>query len=416
MQKKKDVLFLCQFFYPEYISSATLPYDTAKALVKAGLSVGVLCGYPKEYNNSNKDVLLKENYNGIVIKRLRYLQVARNNIIGRLINYFSFTVAVFFNIVELENYKSVIVYSNPPILPLAVSIANKFYKLKIVYVCYDVYPEIAIETKVIKEKGLICRVMDKVNKFVYENVNKVVALSCDMKELLLKNRSDLKREQVIVIPNWCEDELIQNIERSYANSLFNCVKAKDRFVVSYFGNMGTAQDLDTFLDAIRHFKIDNEIVFLIAGHGNKLQVLKETVKNESLGNVFIYDFLHGEDYKDALNISDIFIVSLKEGLTGLAVPSKTYSYLMAGKPVIAIMGMNSDITKDLIGNNAGFGIEVGDVNGLIKVMDSAKRDSDKRLLMGKNARRLFEEKYNTQKCTSQYVALINDILEEKINV
>lgn len=412
MQQKKDVLFLCQFFYPEYISSATLPYDTAKALVKAGFNVGVLCGYPKEYNNSNKDVLVKENHAGIEIKRLKYIQVARNNIIGRLVNYFSFTFAVFLRILELRNYKSVIVYSNPPILPLVVSIVNKFFEIKIIYVCYDVYPEIAIKTKVIKEKSLISKVMNIINKFVYKNVSRVVALSCDMKELLLKNRSNLKQEKVIVIPNWYEDELIKNIEQSYANDLFKCLKAKDKLVVSYLGNMGTAQDFDTFINAIRYFKIDDEIVFLIAGHGNKLQVLKETVKNESLENVFIYDFLHGADYKDALNISDIFIVSLKEGLTGLAVPSKTYSYMMAGKPIIAIMGMDTDIIKDLIENNAGWGIEVGDVTGLIKAIDFAKSDTEKRLLMGKNARQLFEEKYNTQKCTLQYITLMNDVLEE----
>lgn len=412
MQKKKDVLFLCQFFYPEYISSATLPYDTAKALVKAGLSVGVLCGYPKEYNNSDKNVSLNENHAGIEIMRLKYVQVARNNIVGRLINYFSFTFAVFFRILELNNYKSVIVYSNPPVLPLVASIANKFFEIKIVYVCYDVYPEIAIKTKVIKEKSLICKVMNIINKFVYKNVSRVVALSCDMKELLLKNRSNLNQEKVVVIPNWYEDEFIKNIQESYDNNLFKCVKAKDKLVVSYFGNMGTAQDLDTFLNAIRYFKIDDQIVFLIAGHGNKLHTLKETVKNESLRNVFIFDFLQGEDYKDALNISDIFIVSLKEGLTGLAVPSKTYSYMMAGKPIIAIMGLDTDIIKDLIRNNAGFGIEVGDVNGLVDVIGTVKRDSNRRRLMGINARRLFEEKYNTQKCTSQYIALMNDILED----
>ena len=51
---KKNVLLLCQYFYPEYISSATLPYDTAEALVKAGFSVGALCGYPREYNKSGQ--------------------------------------------------------------------------------------------------------------------------------------------------------------------------------------------------------------------------------------------------------------------------------------------------------------------------------------------------------------------------
>ena len=51
---KKDILFLCQFFYPEHNSSATLPFDTAKYLSFHGFSVDALCGYPKEYS-STKD-------------------------------------------------------------------------------------------------------------------------------------------------------------------------------------------------------------------------------------------------------------------------------------------------------------------------------------------------------------------------
>jgi hypothetical protein len=84
MRNRKDILFLCQFFYPEYISSATLPFDTAKALSEAGFSVGVLCGYPKEYNNT-KEVKKNENHEGIEIKRLNYDQLKRSNFLGRLI-------------------------------------------------------------------------------------------------------------------------------------------------------------------------------------------------------------------------------------------------------------------------------------------------------------------------------------------
>lgn len=47
---KKDILFLCQFFYPEYNSSATLPFDTAKYLASHGFMVDGLVGYPKEYS------------------------------------------------------------------------------------------------------------------------------------------------------------------------------------------------------------------------------------------------------------------------------------------------------------------------------------------------------------------------------
>ena len=40
---------MCQYFYPEYVSSATLPTELAEDLIEKGLSVDILCGYPKEY-------------------------------------------------------------------------------------------------------------------------------------------------------------------------------------------------------------------------------------------------------------------------------------------------------------------------------------------------------------------------------
>src|SRR5690625_4448451 len=105
MKKKMDVLFLCQFFYPEYVSSATLPYDTAIALKEDGFKVGIMCGYPKEYNLSH-DIPLQETHENLKIKRLNYIQSKRNSFIGRIINYFSFTFSVLFRFMELRNYKS----------------------------------------------------------------------------------------------------------------------------------------------------------------------------------------------------------------------------------------------------------------------------------------------------------------------
>ena len=144
---KRDILFLCQFFYPEYNSSATLPFDTAKHLAQNGYSVGALCGYPKEYNFDGK-VPGKETKDGVSIRRLRYMQLSRRSRLGRLINYFSFTLSVLLHIGEIKHYRAVIVYSNPPVLPIAAIWANKLFNTKIIFVSYDVYPEVAICKKV----------------------------------------------------------------------------------------------------------------------------------------------------------------------------------------------------------------------------------------------------------------------------
>ena len=163
MREKKDILFLCQFFYPEYISSAQLPYETAVALKEAGFSVGALCGYPKEYLNGG-NVPAREQVSGIDIHRLKYMQRDRTGFMGRLINYFSFTAMVALHLGEIARYKAVVVYSNPPILPWVASWAKKLFGTKLIFVAYDLYPELATVTDTLKEGGMICRLMNHINR------------------------------------------------------------------------------------------------------------------------------------------------------------------------------------------------------------------------------------------------------------
>ncbi len=409
MENKKDILFLCQFFYPEYVSSATLPYDTAVALAEAGFSVGALCGYPKEYS-LGKNIPKREIYKNIHIRRLRYIQLKRSNFIGRIINYFSFTLSVALNIAHLRKYKTVIVYSNPPVLPIIAAISSKLFKTKIIFVCYDVYPEIALSTNSISETGFISKMMKLANKVIFKRVERVVALSNEMKRFLIKNRPQLSEDKISIIPNWFEDKKDNN--NDIKNSIFKEIKGVDNLVVSYFGNMGICQDIDTMVCAIRQLKDNSKIKFLFAGHGNKVEKLKETIKEEKLDNVKIYDFLHGQDFEDALNISDCFIVSLADGITGLCVPSKTYSYMMAGKPIIAIMGKDSDIVRDLEQYSCGYALEVGEYFKLVNAILELYTNRHSRELMGENCRKVFLEKYIKEKCTQQYVDMMKNILEE----
>ncbi len=417
MKEKKDVLFLCQYFYPEYVSSATLPYDTAKALVKAGFSVSALCGYPSEYNKEG-EVPMEEVHEGVKIKRLKYLQLKRSNFLGRLINYFSFTVSVASRILFFKGYKSIIVYSNPPILPFVPIIAKKLFRSKVVFVSYDVYPEMGYITKSISKNGFISKMMKKMNKSIFKNIDRLVVISYEMKNYLINNRDNLSEDRVSVIPNWYADKIIDNmmVERSLRNPLFSEIKLKSEIVISYFGNLGICQDISTILEAIRHYSNDSRVNFVFAGHGIKFEYLKKIVNEEDLKHVRIYDFLHGQDFQDALNISDVFLVSLAEGVTGLGVPSKTYSYMMAGKPIIAIMGDESDISIDLNDRIAGYSMKVGDKDKIIEAITELRDNPGKRKTMGQNCRKVFEEKYTEEICTNQYVDMIKNVLGENKNV
>ena len=403
MKKTRDILFLCQFFYPEYISSAQLPYDTVRALQDAGFTVDALCGYPHEYLDG-KDIPVREEIDGVRIHRLKYIQTGRAGFLGRLINYFSFTFMVLLNLLEIARYRAVVVYSNPPILPWIASWAKVLFGTKLIFVSYDLYPEVATVTNTLREGNIICRLMNHINKCVYRRADHVVALSSEMKEFILKNR-DASDETVTVIPNWYKDKGA-GPEAGEDNRFREAVAG--RFVVSYFGNMGTMQDMETILGTIRELKEDPGIYFLFAGHGNKMEKLKEIVEQEQISNITIHQFLHGKDFEDALAISDCAFVSLEKGATGLCVPSKTYSYMMQGIPLLAIMD-ECDIVRD-IEKGAGLWVRNGESEKLAEAIRALRADPEKQKIMRQTCREIYLKNYTTEICTNKYVTLFRGLL------
>lgn len=403
MKKKRDILFLCQFFYPEYISSATLPYDTAVALKNAGFTVDTLCGYPKEYADGTH-VPKKETVEGIGIHRLKYLQLARKGFLGRLVNYLSFTLAVLLHLGKIANYRAVVVYSNPPILPWLAVWAKKLFGTKLIFVAYDLYPEMAVRTNALRQGSMICRLMEHINRRVYPNADAVVALSGEMREFIQKNR-DIAPEKVHVIPNWYKDE--GTLLNNRRGNRFRDVTG-GRFTVAYFGNMGTVQDMQTILDAVGILKNREDIFFLFAGHGNKFQRVKDFLEEKQVANAAIYPFLHGEDFQDALAISDCALVCLEAGNTGLCVPSKTYSYMMRGLPLLAIMD-ESDIVRD-VESGAGCWVRNGQARELAQAILELKDDPVRCAGMSQRCRELYLAKYTTEICIENYTKLFRALL------
>jgi len=231
-----------------------------------------------------------------------------------------------------------------------------------------------------------------------------VALSSEMKEYILRNR-EATDSQIAVIPNWYEDKGI--MPRECGDNRFRDA-AKDRFVVSYFGNMGTMQDMKTILGAIRALKNDDSVFFLFAGHGNKMEKLKKIVADEDIRNISIHKFLHGKDFQDALAVSDCALVSLEKGATGLCVPSKTYSYMMQGIPLLAVME-ECDIVRD-IESGAGLWVKNGESEKLAKHIRDLQGDPARCQQMRSVCRRIYLENYTTKINTEKYVTLFRDLL------
>lgn len=405
-QKQNKVLVLSQFFYPEYVTSSVLVTQMAEDLAAAGLDVEVLCGMPKEYLSGQVRATPKEQYKGMLIRRVGYLQLSRKSTIGRLINYFSLIASVALRWPILLRYECIIVYSLPPLLPLLPALMNTFFHKKFVFVCYDLYPDLAIEMKAISRGSIIDRVMRFTNRRVYCRAQAIVAIGGEMKRYMLSSGLAADAERIHVIPNWYDGSPDQY-------QPINQTKKGEAFNVIYSGNMGICQDMDTILLCAKALRERPDIRFIFTGHGNKADELKQEASRLGLTNISFYGYLMGREYSDMLSSADCFIVSLEKGMEGLAVPSKSYSYLAAGRPVLAIIDSDTDISRALAEYECGYTITNGDGAGMAEHILAMANDRAGLARMGRNARRLFEEQYTRKLCTRQYVELMREILEKQ---
>lgn len=401
--KKRDVLFLCQFFYPEINSSATLPFDTANFFAEQGLKVGALCGYPKEYNLQGK-VPRKENKFGIDIKRIHYLQLKRKSRLGRLINYATFTAFSLLHLFELRRYSAVIVYSNPPILPLIALIAKTLFNTKIICVSYDVYPEIAFASNSLKEGGVVHKAMERINKGLSRKADLIIALTEEMKAFILRSRPGMDAERISVIPNWAHEDI--GFDRSGA--LRRLGFSDSDFIVCYFGNMGICQDVETLKEAVKILKDEEKIKFLIAGHGSKLPAFKEEMAGYP--NVRIMDFLTGRDFEDAVSAGSCGLVTLEEGLKGMCAPSKYYTCIQGSLPVIAVVEEDSYLASEVISEGVGLHVRIGDGQGLAEAIRKLYADRDGTEEMAVRARELYFREYCMSKGVGKYLQLVTELL------
>lgn len=405
INKKRDgdILFLCQYFYPEKNSSATLPYDTARFFVEHGYRVGVLCGYPKEYFEGEKASYTDE-IHGIKINRIPYIQTRRVGKIGRLINNLSFTAGVMFHAGLFKRYRCIVCYSNPPILPAVAARAARREGTKLVFVAYDIYPEIAYASTNIKKSGIMDRVMRGINHVVYKYSDMVIVLSEEMRDFILKNRPETDSDRVTVIHNWAHEENEYQGEGTAADWQSDTLK------VSYFGNMGICQDIDTMLEAAAGTEKESRIQFEMVGHGNKKEAAERFIREKGLTNIKVSAYTVGKSLRKKLSDSGCLVVSLTEGVRGMCAPSKYYTYLYAGRPILSVMEKDSYISREIMEEGIGFAVENGDSDGFVSALFRLLNDPETAGEMGRRARKLYVSRYCYGRAMEKYKEVIDRLL------
>jgi len=184
---------------------------------------------------------------------------------------------------------------------------------------------------------------------------------------------------------------------------------RGKFIVGYAGNIGPLQGIDFLFECVLRLRDQPEVHFIFTGMGNKYAWLEQSVKNRGLKNITLVGQKPRSDQANFLNACDLAVISLIAGMNGVGVPSRTYNYLAAGKPLLAAVDLDSEVATLVKAESVGWVVQPGQVDAFVSAILAAKSDPERLEQMGRRSRELAESKYSFENVLAQYSAFLKSV-------
>jgi len=401
-----QILVLSQYFWPE----SFIINDVVRLLREFGHEVTVATGKP---NYPDGEVF--EGYRAWGCQRERFseeVEVLRVPLWPRrgggatnlILNYFSFVVTgllMFPWILRGRRFDAILVFAPSPITQAIPAIFLKWLKgAKLVLWVQDLWPESLSATGFVKNSRLL-GVVGWMVRSIYRY--------CDL--LLVQSRAFIEpvtryadESKIVYHPNSVDVQLQPTECEGIPPELTEVMERE--FCVVFAGNLGTAQALDTVVQAAVLLRDNDNIRIVLVGSGSRLEWVQEQKRVAGLSNLLLPGRFPMGMMPKIFDRSGALLVSLNdEEIFAQTVPSKIQAYLAAGKPIIA--SLNGEGARVVSEAAAGFVSPAGLALPLAEnIRRIAALSDSERLAMGQSGRAYFDAHFDMRSQVRQLQALL----------
>jgi colanic acid biosynthesis glycosyl transferase WcaI len=346
MSRRPRLLVLNQYYWPGHEATAVLLTELCEYLVDfydVTVITGLLHDPQIPAGGSER--------NGVRVVRVHSTYFERRRISLRGLNYLTYLGMSGLTSAFARRPDAVIAMTDPPIAGVLAAALGRRWRVPVVTVYQDVFPEIAVELGRL-ESPVLARTLSLLSSWVLRNSTRVVAIGDTMKRRLVAKGA--RPESVVVIPNWTHLDRANPTPKQ--NDWARQHGLDDKFVVMHSGNIGFAQDLDTLIRASTFVRDREEIEFAIIGSGARLPDAVALAERLEADKVRFLPYQPREILSSSLSSADIHVVGLARGLSGFVVPSRLYGILAVGRPVI--VAAESDSETALLVEREGCGVVI----------------------------------------------------------
>ena len=407
-----NVLILTLVFPPDSVSTAQIMGELCRDLQSKGHEVTVLTTIPHFNRDPEAEsrqpirnhwglVLRKSDYHGITVYHT-YMPRKGKSVFLRLLAWSGFHLTSMVAGMSAIPRPDIIIAPSPPLtIGVVAWILGKFHGAPFIYNVQEIYPDIAVRLGALRNKRLI-GLLGRLERFVYRKGAKITVIAPRMRQRLLEK--GVPPDKVEVVPNFVDLDDLSPLPKD--NDFSRRHGIQEKFVVSYAGNMGPAQGLESFIESAASLRDEPGIHFLMMGDGILKDSLRERVEKSGLGN---FTFLPYQSYSTIPRIYAASSVCLvpQTAETGCdAVPSKVYRIMACARPVVASTDPDSDLAHLILKAGCGVVVPPGSPGALSEAIRGAYRDQARWMEMGRAGRSHVVAEYSRPVITARYHDLI----------
>ncbi len=404
------ILQIPGYFFPEKAASIYLEDNRQDAFSKAGFYTVVYTSRPQrglseeEYQEYKKKKVEMMYDNHVEVHRFAMYREGKNPVF-RGLRYFLISTIQFWKGIWAKNIDLIYVASTPPTQGALAALIKKIKRVPFVYNLQDIFPDSLVGTGLAKKDGFLWKIGRIVENFTYKNADKIIVISQDFKKNIMTK--GVPEDKIIVVYNWVDQNAVKDIPRS-ENKLFDKYNLdRNKFYVTYNGNIGLTQNMDMLLEVAKALEANEDIQFVLVGNGTYIEQVKQIVADRNISNVHLLPFQPYEDISHVFSLGDVSLVISKPGVGENSVPSKTWSIMSASRPVLANFDEN-ELKSIIADNNCGIFTKAGDkvafTDAILKLYNDRKLCKE----MGKNGRQFVMDNLTKEIGTRKYVEVVKE--------
>jgi colanic acid biosynthesis glycosyl transferase WcaI len=398
-------ILLLNLYYPPDTSATAKMAATVVEALSAQHDVTVLCGRPS-YDPTERRPwrLWQAEFSGrLRILRMGSTDYPRFAMKRRVLNYLSY-VALAIPRALFVPCDVVLAMTDPPFEGIVGAIVALLKAKPYVYNIRDMYPDMAVGGAIV-EPGLLARVWERLHRWALRRATRVIVLGEDMRARIVAKGVDAARVEIVrdgteILPPGAPQPALDS-------EVIRAIRGDFKFVFLHAGNLGFYGAWETLIEATRQLEKSNPDVGLVfVGDGaqrDRMVALADECKS-----IRFVPFFPASKIPSVMAAGDVHVITVKKGLEGVVVPSKLYGTLAAGRPILAVADVASDVSVIAQEKKCGYAASPQiplQVFMAMRAMAAEGRDAPGLKAMGEAARAIAPD-YDRVKELQKFVKII----------